>query len=259
MSLSRPDPEGAILDAELLLKYRMYDRAVAALEAAILHLPRNISLREKVCEICLEHGYKERAIEHLLALSALYAEDGKFEQAQYVLMQAKRVNPQLRVTARLNALREAERPRPQQPPPNLMMPGYANPINIPNLYGRPALKIISGDLSSVSLFDIVQVVENSRITGILYIHAQAITGRIYFNMGQIADADTGQLRGIDAFRKFVDINEGMFEVEKSAAEFKQNINAMSNTNLILDVLRELDEERSGIHQEGPPANEDRVH
>lgn len=258
MQPNRPDAEGVILDAELLLKYRMFDRALATLEGALADLPRSIPLREKLCEICVDQGLKEKAIEHLLALSSLYLEGGKLDRANYVLMQAKRLNPQLSITARLNAIKEAENPRPRQmmpqhPQPGLVMPGYAAPIPMAGMYGRPSVKVISGDLSSVSLFDVVQVIENSRITGILGLHSPQVVGRIYFNSGQIADADTGNLRGIDAFRKFVDVNEGMFEVEKSAVEFKQNINAMSNTNLILDVLRELDEERSGMtgaHDEG---------
>lgn len=259
MSFRPPDAESIILDADLLIKYRMFDRAVATLESALSQLPRSVPLREKLCEICIDQGYKEKAIEQLLALSTLYLEGGKLDRANYVLLQAKRMNPQLSITARLNAIKEAENPRPRipQPPPGgIMMPGYSAPINVPGMYGRPSVKVISGDLSSVSLFDVVQVIENSRITGILGIHSTGISGRIYFNSGQIADADTGNLRGIDAFRKFVDINEGMFEVEKSAVEFKQNINVMSNTNLILDVLRELDEERSGMTG---AQMEDRVH
>ncbi|MBX7218477.1 MAG: DUF4388 domain-containing protein [Blastocatellia bacterium] len=247
---SRPDADGVILDAELLIKYRMFDRALATLEGALAELPRSIPLREKLCELCLDQGYRDKAIEQLLALSTLYLEGGKLDKANHALLQAKRLNPQLSITARLNAIKEAENPRPRMPatPAGIMMPGYAAPIMMPpGMYGRPAsVKVISGDLSSVSLFDIVQVIENSRISGILGIHSPQISGRIYFNSGQIADADTGNLRGIEAFRKFVDINEGMFEVEKSPVEFKQNINALSNTNLILDVLRELDEERSGM-------------
>ncbi|HNH85117.1 MAG TPA: hypothetical protein PL157_22310, partial [Acidobacteriota bacterium] len=71
MQPNRPDAEGVILDAELLLKYRMFDRALATLEGALADLPRSIPLREKLCEICVDQGLKEKAIEHLLALSSL--------------------------------------------------------------------------------------------------------------------------------------------------------------------------------------------
>jgi hypothetical protein len=105
---------------------------------------------------------------------------------------------------------------------------------------RP-VKIVSGDLNVISIFDVIQMIENSRVTGILSVNSTNVQGRIYFNYGQIADAQVGELRSNAAFRCFVELEEGRFEMEKSPVEFKQNINAPNNTNLILDVLREVDE------------------
>ena len=94
-----------------------------------------------------------------------------------------------------------------------------------------------------NLFDVIQIIENSRITGILSIESSNASGRIYFNFGQIADAQAGDSSSTAAFRLFVDVCDGVFEMEKSPVEFKQNIKAPNNTNLILDVLREIDEQR----------------
>ena len=43
---------------------------------------------------------------------------------------------------------------------------------------------------------------------------------------------------------------GMFDFEKAANEFPVRIQALSNTNLILDTLRQMDEEKSGNGERG---------
>jgi tetratricopeptide (TPR) repeat protein len=224
-SNKRIDVEGVMLDAELLVKYRFIDRAVFALEQAILLYPKNASLREKLCEICLDHNLPEKAAEQSLALSSLYAEAGDLDRANAVLMQAKGLNPQLSISARMEALKKP--PQKHETAPQ----------------ARRTAKVLTGDLSSINLFDVIQIIENSRITGILTIESSSANGRIYFNYGQIADAQVEELRSTAAFRRFVDLCDGVFEMEKSPVEFKQNITAPNNTNLILDVLRELDEEK----------------
>jgi tetratricopeptide (TPR) repeat protein len=222
----RIDVEGVILDAELLVKYRFIDRAVSSLEQAIQAFPKNLQLREKLCEICIDFNLAEKAAEQSIALSHIYADAGDIDRANAVLIQAKSLNPQLSISARLDALKRTS-PRPET----------AASVT------RQSYKVLSGDLATINLFDIIQIIENSRITGILVIESSTLSGRIFFNFGQIADAQAGEERSTAAFRLFVDVCDGVFELEKSPVEFKQNIAAPNNTNLILDVLREIDEER----------------
>jgi tetratricopeptide (TPR) repeat protein len=221
----RIDVEGIILDAELLVKYRFVDRAVATLETAINSFPKHTDLREKLYEICLDFNLADKAVEQALALAALYAETGDIERANNILTEAKGINPQLSITGRLEAIQRNVGRR-----------------NYPPAYAGNH-KVLTGDLAVVNFFDVVQIIENNKITSILTIQSDAITGRIYFNEGQIVDAQAENWRGIDAVRQFVELNQGMFELEQSAVEFKQNINAASNTNLILDLLRQIDEDR----------------
>jgi tetratricopeptide (TPR) repeat protein len=224
-SEARVNIEGAILDAELLVKYRFVERAIACLEQAIQFFPKNVLLREKLCEVCMDHNFMEKAAEQSIALSTLYAEGGDLERANAVLMQAKSLNPGVSIAARLEALKKVGN-KPEAAAP-----------------ARRVARVLAGDLATINLFDVIQVVENSRITGILVIESSGVSGRIYFNHGQIADAQAAELRGVSAFRSFVDVCDGIFEMEKSPVEFKQNISAPNNTNLILDVLREIDEEK----------------
>ncbi|MEW6733747.1 MAG: DUF4388 domain-containing protein [Acidobacteriota bacterium] len=227
---SRIDVEGIILDAELLVKYRFIERAVASLEQAVQVFPKNVQLREKLCEICIDHNLIEKAAEHSVSLANLYAEAGDLDRANSVLMQAKNLNPGISIAAKLEALRK---------PAQKTDPATASAA-------KRAVKVLSGDLSIINLFDVIQIIENSRITGILTIQSSSTSGRIFFNYGQIADAQAGQTHGTAAFRCFVDVCDGLFELEKSPVEFKQTITAPNNTNLILDVLREIDEEKRDI-------------
>ena len=65
------DPESAIIDAELLIKYRMVNRAIETLERAIDSAPRHIGLREKLREILIDAGKRDQAAQHCLALASL--------------------------------------------------------------------------------------------------------------------------------------------------------------------------------------------
>ena len=46
---------------------------------------------------------------------------------------------------------------------------------------------------------------------------------------------------VEAFRQIVEITGGTFDFEKSIKPFPVTIEAASNTNLILDSLRQVDE------------------
>jgi hypothetical protein len=66
---------------------------------------------------------------------------------------------------------------------------------------------------------------------------------VLFNDGRIVDAEAGGETAELGFRQIVEITVGSFEFQKSAEGFPVRIQAASNTNLILDALRQLDEEK----------------
>ena len=53
----------------------------------------------------------------------------------------------------------------------------------------------------------------------------------------------GDAKGTMAFRLIVEVTAGAFDFEKAPNEFPVRIQALSNTNLILDTLRQMDEEK----------------
>ena len=225
------DVEGAIIDADLLVKYRLINRAIETLQEAIKAAPRHVGLREKLREIFIDNNRLSDAAQMCMDLSTLYIAAEKFEQANERLLEAKRLDPRVSITARLNQLESGRGSGPPQPDASRG--------------GGGAAKSITGDLSDINIFDIVQILENSRMTGALALRCGTRSGNVYFNDGQVVDAVYGQKIALDAFAELVDFSTGQFEFEKSPTRFQQRIEATSNTSLILDILREKDEERHG--------------
>jgi hypothetical protein len=152
------------------------------------------------------------------------------------LIEAKNLDPRISIAPGLDAIRRARRP-------NLPQGAQQQQVVAPRRVVEKPKSTFAGDLSVVSIFDAMQVIENSRLTGALAIVTDARAGRVYFNEGRIVGAETGEATGEDAFRKVVEATSGSFDFEKSLKEFPITINAISNTNLILDSLRLLDEEK----------------
>jgi hypothetical protein len=102
--------------------------------------------------------------------------------------------------------------------------------------------LLLGNFAVINIFDVIQMIENSRVTGSLLIHLPHISGAIHFNGGLIADARAGEYSGSEALSMLLDASEGTFEFKKAAAPFEPAIQATSNMGLILDLLRIKDED-----------------
>lgn len=106
--------------------------------------------------------------------------------------------------------------------------------------------VFSGNFAVVSLFDIIQMIENSHLTGALEVILSGASGEIYFNSGQIVDAKSGSDSSIDALNKFLGATEGRFQFDKSDTDYEPTIQSTSNMALLLDLLRAKDEEEAGF-------------
>ncbi|HEX8087472.1 MAG TPA: DUF4388 domain-containing protein [Blastocatellia bacterium] len=102
--------------------------------------------------------------------------------------------------------------------------------------------MLLGNFAVVSLFDVIQIIENNRLTGALVITSPGANGETYFNAGQIVGAKSGAVAGQEALIKFLDVTEGVFEFHKSESEYECTIQATSNMGLMIDLLRGKDEE-----------------
>ena len=223
--------ETALLDAELFIKYGSPDRALKRLKTALEHNPRSIPLRERMREVGAAHKHPEEAARQCLALASLYIERDDFDAAHDRLLEAKQLDNRISIGTGLEAIRRARHPELQTKPaptaePKRMKPGIS----------------FAGDLSVISVFDAIQAIENSRLTGVLMLTNNAQAGRVLFNDGQIVGAESGPLTAQEAFRQIVEITGGTFDFQKSAKTHPITIEAASNTNLILDSLRQVDED-----------------
>lgn len=224
--------ETALLDADLFLKYGSADRAMKRLKTALERTPRSISLRERMREIAASHKHPEEAARHCLALASLYIERDNFDAAHDRLLEAKQLDNRISISSGLEAIRRARHPERKTPP----APLRTKPLK------KQAALTFAGDLSVISVFDAIQAIENSRQTGVLALANSTQTGKVLFNEGQIVGAECGQMVAHAAFRQIVEITVGTFDFEKAAEPFPVTIEAPSNTNLILDSLRQVDEE-----------------
>ena len=82
------------------------------------------------------------------------------------------------------------------------------------------------------------------MTGLLVIKSDMHLANVAFNEGKIVDAECNGNNGVPAFREIIEISGGTFEFSTSDNGFPVIINVSSNTNFLLDVLTELDNERA---------------
>ena len=223
--------ESILLDADLFVKYRSPEKAFALLRDSMQRSPRSISLREKMREICITQKNLQEAANQCLALVSLYIGREEFDLAYDRLQEAKLLDPRISVAPGLEAIRRARRP-------DFAVTRDKSPQKV-----RTDVTF-AGNLAYVGIFDAVQVIENSRMTGLLVIKSDLHLANVAFNEGKIVDAEANGHNGIRAFREIIEINSGTFEFTTAENEFPVVINVSSNTNFLLDVLTELDNERA---------------
>ena len=223
--------ESVLLDADLFVKYRSPEKAFAILHESLERSPRSISLREKMRDICIAQKNLNEAAMQCLALVSLYISREDFDLAYDRLQEAKLLDPRISVAPGLEAIRKARRPE------------FSATINKSPQTVRTDVTF-AGNLGFVSIFDAVQVIESARMTGLLLIKSEIHLANVSFNEGKIVDAECNGHNGHAAFREVIELNSGTFEFTISDNEFPVVINVASNTNFLLDVLTELDNERA---------------
>src|SRR5688572_20130742 len=223
--------ESVLLDADLFVKYSSPEKAFRLLRESLERSPRSISLREKMRDICVRQKNLNEAARQCLALVSLYIAREDFDLAYDRLQEAKLLDPRISVAPGLEAIRRARRP------------------DFATNRDRSPQKVrtdvtFAGDLGFVSIFDAVQVIESAKMTGLLVIKADLHLANVAFNEGKIVDAECNGKNGVTAFREIIELSSGTFEFSTADHEFTVIINVSSNTNFLLDVLTELDNERA---------------
>jgi len=102
--------------------------------------------------------------------------------------------------------------------------------------------VMAGDLTVLNLFDVIDVIENSRLTGSVTVQAVGLDSEIQFNDGVIVGASDGTAVGIGAFNRILGSPGETFEFRESPSRFAETIQSSGNTSLILEMLIHKDEE-----------------
>ncbi len=223
--------ESVLLDADLFVKYSSPEKAFKLLHDSLERSPRSIALREKLRDICIKQKNLNEAARQCLALVSLYIGREEFDLAYDRLQEAKLLDPRVSVAPGLEAIRRARRP-------DFAVNRDRSPQKV-----RTDVTF-AGHLGYVSIFDAVQVIESAKMTGLLVIKSDLHLANVSFNDGKIVDAECNAHNGHAAFREIIEISSGTFEFSTSENEFPVVINVASNTNFLLDVLTELDNERA---------------
>lgn len=97
-----------------------------------------------------------------------------------------------------------------------------------------------GSLKELPLPDIIQLVSVSGKTGVFVLNGPSQTGQIFLRDGEIVHATAGEIEGEEAVYELAIWQEGDF-VFKPETETEQRTIRKSNTNLLMEAARRIDE------------------
>lgn len=99
----------------------------------------------------------------------------------------------------------------------------------------------SGSLSDMGLVDLLQTIDISRKSGVLYLSSGGRRGAIYFKDGSLQHAELGKLRGEAAVYRFLVWNEGEFDLEFRQVRVDEQTIDTSTQGLLMEGMRRVDE------------------
>ena len=172
----------------------------------------------------------KRAAQECLEIAKILQLQNQKEEANHYLREAQRLNPALSNVRR-------ERTAGSESAASARAKNQGK-------YEYVALK---GDLSEIGLLDVIQILDNAQKNGKLLISSESQDGVIYFNSGRIVNACYQKKTGEQAMYALVGVKGGTFDYQPSDKPFEIVINN-SNTNLLLEGLRLLDEENRDLSE-----------
>jgi len=234
--VTEEDVENFLTDIELLEKFGQQAAAIARLEKILEKYPIELQFRQKLKALYVEQRMPKKAAQECLEIAKILQSCQQKEEANKYIHEAQRLNPILSTAGKGVAPTGQSKDKHVQTPDDEYV----------------ALK---GDLSEIGLLDIVQILDSSQKSGKLNIHVEGHEGTIFLNSGKIVDAAFMDKHGELAMYALVAVKGGTFIYKPSNVPFEVVINT-SNTNLILEGLRLLDEtNRDNWESEEKPKNE----
>jgi tetratricopeptide (TPR) repeat protein len=133
--------EDLLTDAEIFMKYGLFDEAMSILEQLKLKEPGNADVHTRLKSLFLEKNDKEQAVTECIVLYEIYSRSGNAEMREEVLREAAGIIPDdPRILERMSAKAEEElAPEPQIQPPE-SFEDYAEEMAEAEFYLRQGLK-----------------------------------------------------------------------------------------------------------------------
>lgn len=231
------DVESFIIDIELLEKFGQQTAGIRRLEHVLKRYPQEIKLRQKLKTLYFDRKMPKKAAQECLEIAKILQAHDRKEEANKYIREAQRLNPLLSTAGRSSA------PTASVPTPEAVARKDDE---------HAALK---GDLSEISLLDIIQILDNAQKSGKLLIYSEGKEGTIFFNSGKIVNAAYQNKTAEPAMYDLVAVNGGTFVYKPSAVAFDVLIHN-SNTNIILEGLRLLDEANRDSWENEAPLEEE---
>jgi hypothetical protein len=111
--------------------------------------------------------------------------------------------------------------------------------------------MIKGDLKSVSLVTLVQLISQEGKSGALFLSRGRERGVIFLDEGELIHAMVGELVGAKAFYRLLDWDEGTFRMSEHVEMPQRTIESPLN-HLLLEGLRRIDETREKGQEQSKP-------
>lgn len=98
----------------------------------------------------------------------------------------------------------------------------------------------TGSLADMGLVDLLQTIDNSKKSGVLYLTSGRTRGAVYFRDGNLVDAELGSLRGEKAIYRTLVWNEGSFEIDFREVR-NEDVIQTSTQGVLMEGMRRVDE------------------
>ncbi len=112
----------------------------------------------------------------------------------------------------------------------------------------------SGSLTDMGLVDLLQTIDISRKSGVMYLSSHGRRGAIFFEDGRLIHAELGKLSGDAAVYRFLVWNEGTFDVEFRPVRCDSTTITATTQGLLMEGMRRVDEWGRLLEQLPPLAN-----
>jgi len=131
----------AIVEADIFLRYGLYDNVKNLLEVYKDREPENIELHLRLKSLYVDTGDKEQAITECLILNELYKKAGDISKGEQVIKEAYEISPedQRLISMAVPPLHEKEEEVPITPPEGPAIEDYSEEIAEADFYSRQGL------------------------------------------------------------------------------------------------------------------------